>query len=122
MSASTRREFLQRLLSGAAASAGTVILAQSVLAETNESKPVDQASPEDRADQLTDALPSNALPIAPDGQEFTAFVNRAFRNGGGFRNGGFRNGGFVNGGFRNGGFRNGGFVNGGFRNGGFRNW
>ena len=115
MSSITRRELLKRLLGCAAATAGTVVVAESVVAkaqEPTETTDVTPKEPEERADQLAEKFPE------PTGDlEATSFVNRAFRNGGGFVNGGFRNGGFVNGGFRNGGF-----VNGGFRNAAFRNW
>jgi hypothetical protein len=116
MSRSTRRELLQHLAT-LAATAGTVVLARTVLASEKEALATEP--PEERADRL-----AGELPPVPDGVGLTSFVNGAFRNGGGFRNGGFVNGGgFRNSGFRNGGFVNGGgFRNGGFRNGAFRNW
>jgi hypothetical protein len=117
MSGLTRRELLRRL-AGCVAGVGTVVLARTVLAGGEETPTPPPAGPDERADRLAEELP----PL-PDGTEFASFVNRAFRNGGGFRNGAFRNGGgFRNGAFRNGGFVNGGFRNGGFRNGAFRNW
>jgi hypothetical protein len=111
MSKLTRRQWLQRL-AGCVAAAGTVVLARTVLADSKEAPPPATAAPDERADRLADELPG-----LPDGEEPVLFVNRAFRNGGGFRNGAF-----ANGGFRNGAFANGGFRNGGFRNGAFRNW
>jgi hypothetical protein len=110
MSGLTRRQLLQ-CLAGCVTSAGTVVLARTVVAGA-EPPTTAPAAPEERADRLAEELP------APEGVEPTAFLNRAFRNGGGFRNGAFRNGG----GFRNNAFRNGGFRNGAFRNGAFRNW
>src|SRR4051812_29835782 len=113
----SRRQLLQRLAS-CVATAGTVVLAQTVLADSKEAPTATPAGPDERADRLADELLA-----PPDGVEYVSFLNGAFRNGGGFRNGAFRNGGgFANGGFRNGGFANGGFRNGGFRNGAFRNW
>jgi hypothetical protein len=110
---------LLQSLAGCIATAGTVVLAQTVLADNKEDSKPTPATPDERADRLADELP-----VPPDGGEYVAFLNRAFRNargvGGGFRNGGFRNGG-VGGGFANGGFRNGAGA-GGFRNGAFRNW
>jgi hypothetical protein len=116
MSGITRRQLLQNLAS-LVATAGTVVLARTVLAHDPETSAPAPGAPDERADRLADELPAT-----PDGFEPVSFLNRAFRNGGGFRNGAFRNGGgFRNGAFRNGGWRNGGFANGGFRNGGFRN-
>ncbi len=117
MSELTRRQLLQRLVGSVTS---VVVVARAALAGEEDAALPTPEAPADRADRLADELP-------PEGVECSSFLNRAFRNGGGFANGGFRNGGFVNGGFRNGGFRNGGFVNGGFRNGGFvnggfRNW
>ena len=116
MSQVTRRQLLLRL-AGCVATAGTVVLARTVLADDEQPSAPAPAAPDERADRLADELPP-----APEGVEYASFVNRAFRNGGGggFRNGGFRNGG-GGGGFANGGFRNGG-GGGGFRNGAFRNW
>ncbi len=112
MSALSRRELLKRLL-GCAATAATVVVAQAVLPERTEASPTAaNTEPKARADELAEKLPA-----PPEGTEVATFVNRAFRNGGGFRNAGFRNGGFVNNAFRNGGF-----VNGGFRNAAFRNF
>ena len=110
MSRLTRRQML-KCIAGCVTGAGTVVLARTVVA-AEELPPATAAAPEDRADRLAEELP------APEGVEPTSFLNRGFRNGGGFRNGAFRNGG----GFRNNAFRNGGFRNGGFRNGAFRNW
>jgi hypothetical protein len=106
MSGMTRRQLLQ-LLAGCVTSAGSVVLARSVLAgeETATGTP---ANPDERADRLAEELPAS-----PEEAEASPFLNGAFRNGGGFRNGAFRNGGFANGG---------GFRNGAFRNGAFRNW
>src|SRR5262245_5073136 len=113
MSELTRRQLLLRLASGVT-TAGSLVLARTVLAVGQEPPTAAPAAPDERADRL-----AGDLPPSPDDVEPVSFLNRAFRNGGGFRNGGFRNGGFVNGGFRNGGFRNGAFRNGAFRNGGF---
>jgi hypothetical protein len=123
MNGLTRRQLLQRLV-GCVASAGTVVLAQTVLANGNEAPPPTSAGPDERADRL-----ANELTAPPDGDQLMStpgerwFRNGGFRNGGGygggFRNAGFRNAG-VGGGFANGGFRNG--AGGGFRNGAFRNW
>ena len=133
MSKISRRDLLKALLGGTASVIGTVVLARATPAAERE---IAQASGDvaRRADRLADEL-------ADDGRQEIAFLNGAFRNGGGFRNnsfrngGGFRNGAFANGGggfrnssfgngggFRNGGFGNGGFRRGGFGNGGFRNW
>jgi rSAM-associated Gly-rich repeat protein len=115
MSGLSRREFLSRLAS--TLQAGTVLLASATLAECKETTAETTDDVNERADRLAEEMPAPT-----DDAESSSFVNRAFRNGGGFRNAGFRNGGFRNAGFRNGGFRNGGFVNGGFRNGAFRNF
>lgn len=115
MSGLTRRQLLQRL-AGCAATAGSVVLAQTVLADSADKPSAEPAAPDERADRLAEELPP-----PPDGGEYVAFLNGGFRNAG-FRNGGFRNAGFRNGAFRNGGFANGGFRNGAFRNGAFRNW
>lgn len=112
MSKLTRRQLLHRL-AACVASAGTVVLARTLVAGELEATSAPPANPDERADRLADELPA-----PPEDVQLVSFVNRAFRNGGGFRNGAFRNGG----GFRNGGFVNGGFRNGGFRNGSFRNW
>jgi hypothetical protein len=109
MSGLTRRQLLQ-CLAGCVTSAGTLVLARTVVAGEETPTAAVPAAPDERADRLAEELP------APEGVEPTAFLNRAFRNGG------FRNGAFRNGGFRNNAFRNGGFRNGGFRNGAFRNW
>jgi hypothetical protein len=113
----TRRQLLRRF-AGSLAAAGSVVLAQAVLAEGAEAPAAAPADPDERAGRL-----AGELPDLPDGAEYVSFLNRGFRNavgGGGFRNGGFRNAG-PGGGFRNGGFRN---VPGpgGWRNGAFRNW
>ncbi|MFO0929667.1 MAG: hypothetical protein U0736_22030 [Gemmataceae bacterium] len=110
MSGLSRRQLLQRL-AGCVATAGSVVLAQAVLAESAAATPPDSTDPAERAERLADGLP-----VPPDGGEYVAFLNGAFRNAG------FRNAGFRNAGFRNGAFRNGAFRNGGFRNGAFRNW
>ena len=136
MSPISRRQLLASVLGGLAQVAGTVVLARSVLSESEAegketSRPVpSQASLQERADQVA----AEQGPLDEDGDSpLFAFVNGGFRNGagGGFRKGGFANGGagggFRNGGFANGGgggFRKGGFANGGgggFRNGGFAN-
>jgi len=119
MSLLTRRQSLKTFLSGLLQTAGTVVLASSVLparAEQQETrKPTEDSGKniEQRANQVAEAQ-------APQGedenQDLCSFLN------GGFTNGGFRKGGFVNGGFHNGGFVNGGFHNGGFVNGGFRKY
>jgi hypothetical protein len=113
----SRRQLLQRL-AASVATAGAVVLAQTVLAGEAEVPAAVPDGPDERAGRL-----AGELPDLPDGGEYAAFLNRGFRNarpGGGFRNGGFRNAG-PGGGFRNGGFRN---VAGpgGWRNGAFRNW
>jgi hypothetical protein len=100
MSGLTRRQLL-RGLAGCVTSAGTVVLARTVLAGGEEAPTATPAGPDERADRL-----AGELPAPPEGAELVSFANRAFRNGGGFRNGAFRNGGFANGGFRNGAFRN----------------
>src|SRR5262245_531755 len=99
MSGFTRRQLLQHL-ANLVATAGTVVLARTVLAHDPKAPPPAPGAPDQRANRLADELPA-----APDGFEPVSFVNRAFRNGGGgFRNGAFRNGGgFANGAFRNGG-------------------
>jgi hypothetical protein len=110
MSTQHRRQFLKDLLSALVQSAGAVVVACAA-APAAMAPAAAPRDPQERADQLPPAEE------AADGTYPVDFVNRAFRNGGGFRNGGF-----ANGGFRNGGFRNGGFANSGFRNGGFRNF
>jgi cytoplasmic tRNA 2-thiolation protein 1 len=129
MSQVNRRECLKGFLNGLLQTAGTVVLASSVLparaAEGDNVNPGDDSGKEleQRANQV--ASTHGPRPEG-EGEEFCAFVNGAFRNAGfangGFRNAGFRNAGFANGGFHNGGFTNGGFTNGGFRNAGFRNF
>ena len=117
MNAITRRSLLKALLGGAVQAAATVVLARAVpAAEAGESTPAQNGDLLSRADRLSQGLPADAGEQQP-----TAFVNGAFRNGGGggFRNSAFRNGG-GGGGFRNGGFANGG--GGGFRNSAFRNY
>jgi hypothetical protein len=138
MSLLNRRQSFKLLLGGLLQTAGTVVLASSVLpgraATGEDSKTTDDSAKniEERANQVADA---NAPRPEGEGEEFASFINGAFRNAGGgvggFRNaagggGAFRNGGFANGGgggaFKNGGFANGGggagFKNGGFANGG----
>jgi hypothetical protein len=118
MSELNRRQLLRRLAE-CVTSAGTILLASTVLAKQKEVSTATPGDPAERADRLADELP----PL-PEDVEPTSFLNRGFRNravGGGFANGGFRNRG-VGGGFANGGFRNGGVGVGGFRNGAFRNW
>ena len=83
MSRLTRRQLL-KCLAGCVTSAGTIVLERTVVA-AEESPPPTAAAPEDRADLLAEELP------APDEVEPASFLNRAFRNGGGFRNGAFRN-------------------------------
>jgi len=123
-----RRQSLKLFLDGLLTTAGTVVLASTVLppsaAQGETSSPGQEATNnlEERANQLAD------LPGA-EGEQFCAFVNGGFRNSGGgggsFRNGAFTNGGgggggsFKNGGFVNGGGGGGGFHNGGWTNGGF---
>jgi hypothetical protein len=102
MSTVNRREALRALLTGALQTAGTVVLACSILPAAvaqGHQGPGAEGDLQDRADRLAseDGAEGQRGPLA------------------GFRRGGFRNGG---GGFRRGGFGNGG----GFRRGGFRNW
>jgi hypothetical protein len=94
-----RRDLLKSLL-GALGVSSAVVLARAVVAGESQASSA-SGDVTERADRLADDLPASA-----DGREPVAFLNRAFRNGGGFANGGFRNGGFANGGFRNGSFRN----------------
>jgi hypothetical protein len=102
-----RRNLLKTLLGGALSAVGSVVLARATLAASSQNEEASASENlQERADRLAHDADANSGELEP-----IAFLNRAFRNGGGFRNGGFRNGGFVNGGFRNGGF-----VNGGFRN------
>jgi hypothetical protein len=96
----SRRESLKALLQGLLGSAGTVVVAASVLPT---------AAGEEAAAELAqraDLLAGPAGPLAA----MRGWVNGGFRNAG-FRNAAFRNGGFANGGFRNAGFRNGAFRN-----------
>ena len=142
MSQMNRRDCFKTFLNGLLQTAGTVVLASSVLPAPAEAKETD--APEKDLEQRANDLASDPCAPPADGTEHPiSFVNGRFVNGGGgggfrnagfanaggggFRNAGFANGGFGNGGFRNGAFANGGFVNGGFRNGGFanggfRNW
>jgi hypothetical protein len=128
MSRMSRRQWLKGLLASLAA-AGTVVCCRAVLpvAEAGTEQPQPTPEPQQRADQL-----AAELPPSPDGLEPIAFLNRSFRNGGGFGGGfggGWRNvglggfGGFRNGGWKNVGFGGGlGWPNGGWRNVGWRNW
>ncbi len=125
MSTMNRREALRSLLAGAFQTAGTAVLACSVLAafpaeETPE--PPAEGDLQERADRLAceqGAAGEDRL-LAWGGFRRGGFANGG--GGGGFRRGGFGNGGYGGGGgFRRGGFANGG--GGGFRRGaGFRNW
>jgi hypothetical protein len=131
MSTLNRRQLLANILGGLVQTAGTVVLARSVLAaghaqgqtRPSDASPQSQASLQERADQVA----AEQAPLSDEEEyELCSFLNGGFRKGGfangGFVNGGFRKGGFANGGFANGGFHKGGFANGGgFRNGGFAN-
>ncbi len=114
-----RRQAFKAFLGGLVQTAGTVVLASSVLpasaAQSDNRIEGKEKSLEERANELAESQAT-----LPEG-EFCAFVNGGFRNAS-FRNGGFTNGGgFKNGSFSNGGFKNGGFANGSFKNGGFSN-
>jgi len=124
MSTMNRRQVLRSLLTGALQSAGTVVLACSVLptvlAQASQESPAEDDL-QKRADRLASEEDAD-----PEDNTFVGFRRGGFANGGG--GGGFRRGGFANGGggggggFRRGGFGNGGYG-GGFRRGaGFRNW
>ena len=147
MSQLDRRQSLKLFLGGLLSTAGTVVLAKTVLPVQAAPGETQQAGAEaedktqkdlaQRADRVAESQWSRRQ---GEGQEPCSFAN-AFRNsfknggssGGAFKNGGFANGGgggaFKNGGFANGGgggaFKNGGFANGGgggaFKNGAFRN-
>jgi hypothetical protein len=137
MSLLDRREALKVLLGGLLQTAGTVVLASSVLparaAQGKTPSPGGESAHDiaRRADQVAEA--QDALP-GDEGPFFNLFVNGAFRKAGysgyGYGGGGFRNGGFANGSgggaFRNGSSGAGAFGNGGgsgFRNGGSSgNW
>jgi hypothetical protein len=128
MSLLNRRQSFKLLLGGLLQTAGTVVLASSVLpargAAGEDRNPTEDSGKDvqERADQIADA---NGPRPEGEGEEFASFVNGAFRNasggGGGFRNGGFANGGGGGGSFKNGGFANGGGGAGGFKNGTFGN-
>ena len=122
MSTMNRRQVLRSLLTGALQSAGTVVLACSVLptvlAQGSQEPPAEDDLQE-RADRLASEGDAD-----PEDNTFVGFRRGGFANGGGgggFRRGGFANGGGYGGGFRRGGFSNGGYG-GGFRRGGFSNW
>jgi hypothetical protein len=147
MSQLDRRQSLKLFLGGLLSTAGSVVLARTVLpvkagqSETqkasaeseNKTQQDSQKGLAQRADRVAEA--QGPRPEG-EGQEPCSFANAFGNSGGGgaFRNGGFANGGgggaFKNGAFANGGggggaFRNGAFANGGggggFRNGAFRN-
>jgi hypothetical protein len=132
MSQLDRRQSLKLFLGGLLQTAGTLVLAKTVLPAQAALSEIQQQSQKDlaqRADRIAEAQGAGR---EGSGQEPCAFANafgNSFNNGG-FRNGGggggaFRNAGFANGGGGGGAFRNGGFANGGgggaFRNGAFRN-
>ena len=123
MSTMNRRQVLGSLLTGALQSAGTIVLACSVL-PTVLAQGSQEPSAEDDLQERADRLASEEDAV-PENDTFVAFRRGGFANGGGgggFRRGGFGNGGYGGGGFRRGGFGNGGYG-GGFRRGaGFRNW
>jgi hypothetical protein len=114
MSLLNRRQSFKTLLDGFLQTAGTVILASTVLPARVEAT-ASQGPVTPGRDSRRD-LEERARQVggqesgSEDGGETFAFLN------GGFANGGFRKGGFANGGFENGGFRKGGWVNGGWRN------
>jgi hypothetical protein len=114
MSTVNRREVLRSLLAGALQTAGTVVLACSVLpAAVAQGQEVSQAEGDlqERADRVASEEDAQGQRGGPP----------EYR--GGFRRGGFGNGRGGGGGFRRGGFGNGGFGGGGFRRGGgFRNF
>jgi rSAM-associated Gly-rich repeat protein len=117
MSQMDRRQSLKLFLGGLLQTAGTVVLAQTVLpaqAALSEAQQQAQKDLAQRADRVAEAQESRRQ---GDGHEPCAFAN-AFGNS--FNNGGFKNAGFVNGSFRNGGFTNG-SCGGGFKNGAFAN-
>jgi hypothetical protein len=116
MSLLNRRQSFKVFLDGLLQTAGSVVLASSVL----PARAAEQAAA-GCSEEATKDLEQRANQLAGStAQQSSSWINGAFANGG-FNNGGFRNGGFNNGAFRNGGFANGGFNNGGFRNGGFVN-
>jgi hypothetical protein len=113
MSGLTRRQLLQSLV-GCATTAGTVVLARTVLTETAEAAPATTPpiAPDERADLLVEEL----------GELGECTTQPGFLNvNGAFRNNPFRNNPFSNSPFRNGLFNNGRFYNSPFRNGLFRN-
>ncbi len=148
MSQLDRRQSLKLFLGGLLSTAGTVVLASTVLpakaaqSETPEAgveaeNKTQQDSQKDLAQRADRVAEAQGARHNGEGQEPCSFANAfansfkngGFANGGGggaFKNGGFANGGgggaFKNGGFANGGggggFRNGAFANGAFRNGG----
>jgi len=133
MSQLDRRQSLKLFLGGLLTSAGTVLLAKTVLpiqagpsetqeagAETgNKTQQDSQKDLAERADRVAEAQGSRPN---GDGQEPCTFAN-SFSNS--FKNGGSSGGAFKNGGFTNGGggsaFKNGGFANGGGGGGAFKN-
>jgi hypothetical protein len=126
MSTMNRREALRSLLTDALQTAGTVVLACSVLpaalAQANQ-EPSAEGDLHERADRLASeagAAPETEV-LAAGGFRRGGFANGG-GGGGGFRRGGFGNGGGGGGGFRRGGFSNGGGGGGGFRRGGFSNF
>src|ERR1700693_5607153 len=93
-----RRQSLKLFLEGLLTTAGTVVLASTVLppfaAQGGTTSPGQDSANnlEERANQVADSQAD--LPGA-EGEQFCAFVNGGFRNSGG-GGGSFRNGGFVN--------------------------
>jgi hypothetical protein len=138
MSQMDRRQSLKLLLGGLIQTAGTVVLAKTVLPAQAAASEVQQQAQKDLAQRADRIAEAQGACRDGTGQQPCAFANafgNSFNNGG-FNNGGgsggaFKNGGFANGGgaaagaFRNGGFANGGgggaFRNAGFANGAFRN-
>ncbi|MFO0877973.1 MAG: GrrA/OscA1 family cyclophane-containing rSAM-modified RiPP [Gemmataceae bacterium] len=134
MSHPSRRQLLAGFLTGLAQVSGAIVVARATLADAaTEGNQAPTQPARDNLQERADKIAADE-PLADEERHEVAFVNGAFRNGGGggFRNGAFANGGggFHNGGFANGGgggFHNGGFANGGgggggaFRNGGFAN-
>jgi hypothetical protein len=125
MSLMNRRQCFKTFLDGLLQTAGTVVVASSVLPAPVAAEP--EASGKDLEQRANEVAERQCSPPEDGTEHPISFVNGRFINGGGgggFRNAGFRNAGggvFRNAGFANGAFRNGGFVNGGFRNGGFVN-
>jgi hypothetical protein len=128
MSLMNRRAAFKVLLGGLLQTAGSVVLASTVLparAAEGGTSNAGGGSAKDLAQRADQVAGAQSSVLSEEDPFLNLFANRAFANrgygGGAFRNGGFANRGYGGGAFRNGGFANGGGGGGAFRNGGWRN-